>query len=310
MNRDKSVSSGALLVSLAGVLWGTHGTIASFLPHALSPYTLSAIRLIIGSIGLYLFVIFTQRRRVFTKRILSNYTPSLIAAVALAFTQTAVYFSIQHAGVTIAATIFIATPPLFSGAYAFFIQKERQTLSWIISAILITIGCVSMALSGDVEVHGSSLLIGSVSAALAGATWTVVGTFLKKLEHEASPLETVVIVMSGASLLLLPLALLTTGEIIISTQFIILSLLLGIVSTSLPFFFFTTGVRHIRTSHAFIYGLSEPITVGILGTLVLKERLTTQGIIGYGFVLLGLLLFSIWEITSEKFSSSSLTTSQ
>ena len=289
---------GASQVLLAGVFWGTYGTFASFLPESISPLAVGAIKLAIGAIGLAVILMVSHRGRIISKGTRFPIPTLLSCAVALAIAQTSIYMGVRNAGVTIATMIFIGTPPLFSGLFAQFVRKERQSLSWLVSSIIIALGCFFMAISGDTTADGNRLLIGSLFAATAGATWTFVGTNLRSMQKHATPLESSFVVMGAASLVLMPIVAFQGIAWIAEPGVFSLALALGFVSTAIPYWLFTTGARRIPASHAFLYGLTEPITASFLGLVVLGERLASIGVVGYILVIIGLVLFSLWEFRS------------
>lgn len=289
---------GASQVLLAGVFWGTYGTFASFLPESISPLAVGAIKLAIGAIGLAVILMVSHRGRIISKGTRFPIPTLLSCAVALAIAQTSIYMGVRNAGVTIATMIFIGTPPLFSGLFAQFVRKERQSLSWLVSSIIIALGCFFMAISGDTTADGNRLLIGSLFAATAGATWTFVGTNLRSMQKHATPLESSFVVMGAASLVLMPIVAFQNIAWIAEPGVFSLTLALGFVSTAIPYWLFTTGARRIPASHAFLYGLTEPITASFLGLVVLGERLASIGVVGYVLVIIGLVLFSLWEFRS------------
>lgn len=289
---------GASQILLAGVFWGTYGTFASFLPDYISPLAVGAIKLAIGAVGIALFLMVSHRGRIISKGTRFPIPTLLSCAVALAIAQTSIYMGVRNAGVTIATMIFIGTPPLFSGLFAQFVRKERQSLSWLVSSIIIALGCFFMAISGDTTADGNRLLIGSLFAATAGATWTFVGTNLRSMQKHATPLESSFVVMGAASLVLMPIVAFQGIAWIAEPGVFSLALALGFVSTAIPYWLFTTGARRIPASHAFLYGLTEPITASFLGLVVLGERLASIGVVGYVLVIIGLVLFSVWEFRS------------
>jgi DME family drug/metabolite transporter len=290
---------GSLQVMIAGVLWATHGTIVSFLPAAVPTLALATIRLIIGGAGLGLILVLSGQKTLFNGNKNIPYPSIILAGVAQAITQVSVYYGIRNAGVTVATMIFIASPPVISGLFSQFVKKERQSLSWLVSAIIIVIGSLLMAFSADRVADGNGLVIGSLFGLIAGTCWTFTGSQLRSLNKVASPMVSSFIVVTLAGIFLLPIALTKDLSWIKSWNVLFLSLLLGLMATSFPFFLFTTGSRKIEASHAFLYNLSEPITASLLGFLVLNEKLSSIGVVGYILVVAGLFIFSLWEFRKQ-----------
>ncbi|WP_422477826.1 DMT family transporter [Pleomorphochaeta sp. DL1XJH-081] len=292
---------GSIQVLLAGICWGTYGTIASHLPAGIPSLAVGTIRLGVGALGLALVLAIRHKGHVITRGNHFNLGTIALGAIALAVAQTTLYIGIRNAGVTIATMIFIGTPPLFSGLYSLVVRKERQSMSWLTSSLVIAFGCYLMAISEGVTAQSSPLVWGSIFATVAGASWTMVGTMLRDMEKVASPVESSFVIMAAASLVMLPIALLQGAATWIdNSRVIFLSLALGLLSAAIPYWLFTTGARRIPASHAFLYGLSEPITASFLGMVVLGERLTPLGMIGYLAVVTSLIFFSVWEMKGAK----------
>jgi len=288
---------GAVQVLLAGVCWGTYGTIASYLPTTIPTLAVGTVRLGIGALGIAIILLIRRKGRLFTPGTRFPIPHIMIGAVVLAIAQTALYLGIRSAGVTIATMIFIGTPPLFSGLFSRVVKKERQSLDWLLSSLVIVVGCYLMAISKGVDSQGTALIWGSVSALIAGASWTVVGTMLRDMQKVASPLESSLVIMLTSSMVMLPIAILQGGLAwIADSKVIMLSIALGLLSGAIPYWLFTTGARSIQASHAFLYGLAEPITASFLGMVVLGERLSPMGVAGYLAVVCALGFFSFQQM--------------
>jgi DME family drug/metabolite transporter len=297
MNR---YSLGTTQVLVAGLLWGTSGTVASFFPPSASPLAIGAMRLAIGGLTLILILGITTKGAWFSPSTKIHPKHVIIAAVGIATTQSMIFVGVKLAGVTIATMVFIGSAPLFSGIFSWIWHREVQKLSWLVSSSIVIIGCFLMGISGDSNVHGLDILKGSASALLAGAGWALAGTIIQEMQKSASSLEITVVVLTSGAILLFPLAALQGFSWIIEPYGIELVLALGLFVTAIPYFLFNAGMKHIPVPHAYLYGLIEPLMASMLGMLLLKERLSLIGTIGYLLVSGGLLLFSIWELTALK----------
>lgn len=297
-------SIGASQVLFAGMLWGTSGTIASLLPDNASTLSIAAVRLAIGSSALLVFLMLEKRGLPFARLPRIPLPLLMVSAIGMAITQMALFLSVRLSGVTVATMIFIGSSPLFGGLLSSLFRKERQTRSWMVSSLIVAAGCLGMAFSetfvGDGAVNQSSLLLGSLAAMVAGLGWALVGNCIKTLHTYGSPLESSAIVMLAGSVVLLPLAALDGLGWLAQPGNFSLALALGIVSAAMPYLFFSLGMKRIPVAHAFLYGLIEPITASLLGMILLKERLNGTGMIGYGLVLAGLVLFSVWAAMAAK----------
>ena len=297
-------SVGASQVLFAGVLWGTSGTIASLFPHSASTLSIAAVRLVIGSLALLIMLMIEKRSLPFAHSPRLPLPLLVISAIGMAITQVALFLSVRLAGVTVATMIFIGSSPLFGGVLSFLLRKERQTLSWMVSSIIVACGCLGMAFSESLgngsSIDQSQLLLGSMIAMSAGLGWALVGNCIKALHAYVSPLESSTIVMLAGAVVLIPLAFFEGFGWLSQPGSLWVALSLGIVSAAMPYLLFSLGMKRIPVAHAFLYGLIEPITASLLGVLLLKEHLNGTGVIGYSLVLIGLVLFSVWAAVADR----------
>jgi DME family drug/metabolite transporter len=71
-----------------------------------------------------------------------------------------------------------------------------------------------------------------------------------------------------------------------------LALFLGTVPTALAYVLFARGLRRLSAAETSTLTLAEPLTAGLLGAVVLGERLTTLSGVGAALVLAGLLVLA------------------
>ncbi|NCB01720.1 MAG: hypothetical protein EOM67_06085 [Spirochaetia bacterium] len=294
---------GASQVLVAGVLWGTSGTIASFFPHSVSPLVIGALRLAVGGLCLTIILGVTTKGVWFapTTKIYPKHV--LLVAFSIALTQVMIFLGVQLAGVTIATMVFIGSAPLFSGIFSWIRYKRNQKPIWWISSSIVIIGCLLMAISDNSEVRGALIMKGSASALLAGAGWAMAGVVIKEMQKSASSLETTVIALSSGAILLLPFAFIQGFSCLGEPSVIELTLVLGVIATAFPYLLFNMGMMGVPVPHAYLYGLIEPLVASMLGMLLLKERLSLVGIVGYLLVSGGLLLFTLWELSLNQSSA-------
>jgi DME family drug/metabolite transporter len=72
-----------------------------------------------------------------------------------------------------------------------------------------------------------------------------------------------------------------------------LALFLGIIPTALAYVLFARGLRRLSAAETSTLTLAEPLTAGLLGAVVLGERLTPLSAVGAGLVLAGLLVLAV-----------------
>ena len=70
-------------------------------------------------------------------------------------------------------------------------------------------------------------------------------------------------------------------------------LALGLISTLLPFIFYTAGLKQMEAGKASVLAFAEPLVAAIAGIMIFKEKLNTQNGAGIGLIFLAILLLNI-----------------
>jgi DME family drug/metabolite transporter len=95
------------------------------------------------------------------------------------------------------------------------------------------------------------------------------------------------------ALLLVPVLLTGDPGPLTSAGGLALALFLGVVPTALAYVLFARGLRRLSAAETSTLTLAEPLTAGLLGAVVLGERLTALSGVGAGLVLAGLLVLAV-----------------
>jgi drug/metabolite transporter (DMT)-like permease len=166
-----------------------------------------------------------------------------------------------------------------------FLLKEKLTVVKALCIISAVLGMFFVV--GIGEGTGSNHMIGigyGLSAAVLYACVVIMNKHLKGL----SGLETTLIQLGSASLVLLPYILLTEKVRVFQLDHKSLAFLItiGIVHTGISYLLYFTAIRKLSGQTIAVFSYTDPISAIILSSIIFSEKMTLLQIIG-GILILG-----------------------
>jgi membrane protease subunit HflK len=187
---------------------------------------------------------------------------------------------------TVPNTIFLHNlAPAVALPLAWWMFGERPSAATITGVAIAVVG-VAM-LSGVTLFHGNpTYLQGDLLAILSAVGYGAVVVLTRATRRAETPIvPTLFVAWSVASTFLLAVAAGTSG-LRVATPAVPWILLLGVVSTTVPFYLLNLGTRHVTASHASVLGMSE-VVFGTLVGAVYGETLAPIAWFGGALVVLG-----------------------
>jgi DME family drug/metabolite transporter len=273
---------------MAAMLWGTTGTTQAFAPAGFDPMMIGSLRLALGG-GMMLLILLWR----------SGFSPlrgwplktTLAAAVFTALYQVCFFAGVAKTGVAVGTIVGIGSAPIAGGLLGYLFRQERPGRIWFVATALAIIGCVVLTLSsgGDVAIDllGIALAIG---AGVAYAAYTLV---VKGLLEQHEPDAVIAVVFCLGALILAPLLIGRPLAWLAAPRSIAVVLHLGLVTAALAYWLFLRGLQRIQVATAVTLTLAEPLTAGLLGILVLRERLNPIAFVGIALIFSGLAVLSL-----------------
>ncbi len=282
-------SRGATDILLAASLWGTTGTVRSFM-HA-SPVAVGAARLLIGGAMLFAFAVRSGGLRPLLARGRTTWLVLALGAVLAGVYQVAFFSSVARTGVATGTVVTIGSGPVFAGLLSWALRMGTPTRRWTLSTVGAVAGCTALTAGGraaGVEPVGIAL---ALLSGLGYASYATVASALITRGHESRAVLGVM--FGGSGLLLFPVLLwsgagwLATGGGLLGAAY------LGLVTTGLGYLFYGRGLRTTPVAIATTLTLAEPAVAAVLGLFVLDEHLGPIALGGLALLAGSLLLLAV-----------------
>jgi DME family drug/metabolite transporter len=279
--------SARLQVLLAAMCFGTTGTAQALGPDASTPLTVGASRILVGGGLLALLALASGGLR-------GRWPVGLVlvAGAGVAGYQLAFFEAVDRTGVAVGAIVAIGSGPVIAGLLERAVDGSWPGRTWALATGLATAGVavLTLASADDASLSAAGIVLALASGA-GYATYTVVAKRLLRLGH--GPMEVMGASFGTGAVLLLPALVLGDTAWLATGDGLALALYLGLVPTALAYVLFARGLVRLSASEVTTLVLAEPVTAGLLGALVLDERVGVAGGAGAALVLAGLAVLAL-----------------
>jgi drug/metabolite transporter, DME family len=280
---------GGLDIVLAAALWGTTGTVRSFV-HA-SPVAVGAARLLVGGAFLFVLAVRSGGLRPLVHGGHRTRLVLLIGAVLAAVYQVAFFSSVARTGVATGTVVTIGSGPVFAGLLSWLLRMGRPSRRWLLSTLGAVAGCTALTAGGrsaGVEPVGIAL------ALLSGFGYASYATVASALITRGEDDRAVVgVIFGGAGTLLFPVLLAYGPGGLFTGPGATAVLYLGLVTTGVGYVLYGRGLRTTPVATATTLTLAEPAVAAVLGLAVLGERLGPVALGGLALLVLSLLVLTL-----------------
>jgi DME family drug/metabolite transporter len=276
-----------LLVSLAGVVWGTIGPAVQLVHEGsgLSPLTISAYRAIAAVAALLVVALATGRlARTWS---LARREWRRVTAVGLltAVFQLFFFVAVVATGVSVATVVCLGFAPVLLLVVGSTRQRRLPTTGRVLTVTVAVTGLLLVSLVGGGGDHAPDPALGILAALTSGAAYALSADAAAPLSQRLGTLTVTTATMSVAAAALVPGGLALAylrGEALtrVDTTSWLLVVYLGVVTMALAYALLFTGLRSTPSGAAVVATLLEPVTAVLIAVLVLDERLTPAGVLG------------------------------
>lgn len=290
MNQTRARYTWAVL--LAAVLWGTTGTVAH---HAPAGSNQALVGLATFGFGGLLLLALDARAVLRLVRDRATWPLLIVGALGVAAYAAFYYWGMALIGVAIGNVLALGSGPVFAALLELVIQRRPISRGWAIATVVSVIGIALLGLSAHAE-PGSSPLLGVILALASGfgyALYSWAGASLIGRGHSSRP------VMAGlfgvAAIGLTPAFFIGGPGPLLSVRGLVILAYLAIIPMALAYILFGVGLRGLPASTATTLALAEPVVATLLATVILHERISAQGWVGLGLIIVGILLIAAVE---------------
>jgi DME family drug/metabolite transporter len=278
---------GLLLVSAAGVVWGTIGPAVQLVHDSsgLSPWTVSAYRAGVALLALAAATVATGRLHTCLALARRHWRRVGVTGLATAAFQLLFFVAVVATGVSIATVIALGLAPVLLLVVSS-VQRGRApapTQVATVTTALLGLGLVTITGgSGDAAPRAALGILAAVGSGVAYAVSTHVGAPLSR-EHGALAVTTSTMAVAAGALV--PGGLLTAhlrGEQMSTADpgsWLLLAYL-GVVTMAVAYVLLYAGLRSTTSGSAVVATLLEPVTAVLIAVLLLGERPGAAVIVG------------------------------
>lgn len=285
----KGSASGAALILLAGVFWGSMGLFVRRLTAlGFDSLQITAARLSLAGLGFALLLLLREPEGF---RLRWRDVPLFLALGLLSILFfTLCYFSAMTRMPLSTAAILLYTSPIWVTLLSALFLHERLTGRRLLALALAFLGCALVSgFSGGLTPVGLLLGLGS---GLGYGLYSIFGAVaLRRCSPFTVTAWTFLIAGVGSWFVTPPQAFLETLRACPSPGETALFLLLtALVTAIVPFLCYTLGLRRVEAGRAAILATVEPLVATLFGVFVFHEPLTALSALGIALILSAVVL--------------------
>jgi DME family drug/metabolite transporter len=274
------------LVLLAGALFGTAGTAASYGPDGASSASVGFLRISLGALALAAVLPFVGGRWGSLPGLWRRPAMWVMALGAAAY-QPFFFGAVARSGVALSTLVTVGIGPVYAGLLGWAFLRHRPTRGWAFATLVAVLGLLLRSWGALRLGDGVGLLM-ALGAGLGSAAYVVAAKH--ELDRGGHAVELPAAAYLLGSVLLVPLVLRESFAWLTSPSGAAVAIYLGVVTMALANVLAVLGMRGMTPGPAATLLLADPLTATVLGVLVLGETLTPLAWLGLVLVLVGLVL--------------------
>lgn len=277
-----------ILTAAAG--WGVIGVFSRPLSAAgLTSIQITFVRSVTVMAGMGIFLLLKDRS-LFRIKLKDIWIFLGTGLVSIIFFNICYFLTIERTTLS-AASILLYTAPCFVMMASAVLFKEKITLQKITALVMAFAGCALAGgfVGGDI---GVTVLLTGIGSGLGYASYSIFGKFALEKYHSFT-LVFYTFLISSIGLLPFSNAAKAAETVFGNGETALAALGLGVVSTLMPYIFYTTGLKSVEAGKASVMAFAEPMTAALAGVLVFHETLGAGNIAGMLLIFIALILLNI-----------------
>lgn len=285
-----------LVIGLPIVFWACAFPLIIVSLRQLSPVNLAILRLFIASL-IFLCIVLFQRKR-FSPIHKKDFFPLfLLGFIGVSVYHLSLNYGEQYISAG-AASLIIATIPIFVVVLAKIFLSERIDLKMIVGIIIALVGVAIISLWGNpdarIEIDYISGALAVVLSAFVGAVYTIAG---KKMMNRYNPLSLTAYAFLIGNLGLIPFISPSFFEEVMQLSIITWAsvLFLAIFPTVIAYTLWYSALEVKQASELSVFLYATPVLSTLLGAIFLQEKITIFFVLGGILVIAGL-----YEVNKQR----------
>ncbi|SDL06846.1 EamA family transporter [Lacicoccus qingdaonensis] len=280
------------MILFAAMLWGTAGTAKAFASEVDS-ISMGVARLVIGGVMLMAIAVLTKKMTFKGWPV----KPLIIGGIAMALFQPFFFSAVELTGIAVGTVVSIGSAPVFSGMIEWLIFKIRPSRVWWLSTVLAITGCIILMFNTNAVTVDASGVLRGLGAGISFASFTMSNS---RLVQSRDPIASVAMIFCLSALILSPFLFINDMSWIGETNGLLVALHIGLFATTLAYFLFSSGLRHVKSSTAVTLSLAEPLTASLLGVFLVGETLDSLSWAGLIMLLLGIVILVLQSRKNKR----------
>ena len=286
-----------IFIILAGIFWGTSGLFVSALaPKGFTSLQMTATR---GVVSLICFAVYALifNRRLFRLRP-SEIVLFMGSGLTLFGTAFCYYSSMQMTSVA-TAVVLMYTAPIFVTVFSVVFLGEKMTYLKAVAISMMVIGCCLVSgIIGGLKFDPLGILVGFLSGISYSAYNVLTKIEMKRGSEPVSAAMYNFVFMAIVPLTLCePLKLVSNID---SSCTVLLMIGIGVVTTVLPYLFYTMAMRDLPAGTATSLGVVEPLAATVFGMIFLSQIPDVFGFCGIALIVIAVFLLGKAEDDGKK----------
>ncbi len=274
---------------LAMLFWGFSFILSKFVFRFYTPLTTIFFRLLISVLFLFFYLYVTGQFEKLKKKDLWLFLGGAVFNPFLYFIGE--NYGLQRVSASV-TSIIIATIPVFTPFFAWYVFKEHIRKINIIGLIVSFLGLILIIVNRQFQIVGSpSGILLLFMAVFAAIIYTL---FLKKLSFSYKPVTIIAWQNLIGLFLFAPFFIVNDFKEVLHINPGVKGLAalfsLGILCSSVAFVLYAYSIKHIGVIKSNLYTNLVPVIASLAAFFILKESFTLQKIIGMIIVIFGVVL--------------------
>jgi drug/metabolite transporter (DMT)-like permease len=281
---------GVLSGLTAASIWGGMYVVSKVVLEVIPPFSLLAIRLILGAGTLGAIILFRSGSRLTSRQMRDSFLVGIVGyGISLGFQFVGTKLSTASNG----ALVTSATPA-FVLLFAPFLLGEKTTTRGILALAVSMLGVIAVIDPRTTD-FSSTLFMGNLSLLAAALTWALYSVLVRKVAQSADLLASSAVMLAGgipSSILFGWFEVNQQGIGEVTTGIMGGILFLGIISTALAMFLWNYAFAKLPASAASLTFFAQPVVGTLLGWFFLGEKITPLFLLGGLLIGIGLVISS------------------